>query len=197
MRAITRVGRHSGPKNSSPTMNLPTPYEQRLAEILGRLGISESYGMERKMMWFAEAAELVPAGLDIYGREQRLAPRAATAWRAMQTAAAGDGVALQLVSAFRSVDYQRQIIERKLAVGEQLKDILRVNAAPGYSEHHTGRAVDLTAPGCLPLTEEFERTAAFAWLAARAAQFCFVMTYPRGNPHGIVYEPWHWALAET
>ena len=74
-------------------------------------------------------------------------------WQTMQQAAAHDGIALLLVSAFRSVDYQRDLIARKLAKGEQLDSILRVMAAPGYSEHHTGRAVDLTAPGLAPLEE--------------------------------------------
>ena len=41
-------------------------------------------------------------------------------------------------------------------------------AAPGYSEHHTGRAVDLTTPACDPLAEEFENTQAFDWLHLNA-----------------------------
>ena len=106
---------------------------------------------------------------------------------------------MRLVSAFRSLNYQRQIFERKLSQGELLAQILRVNAAPGYSEHHTGCAVDLTTDGCPPLTEAFEHTAAFAWLVARAKDFGFTMTYPRGNKFGLIYEPWHWVapLAEN
>ena len=71
-------------------------------------------------------------------------------------------------------------------------DFLRVNAAPGYSEHHTGRAVDIGTPGCPPLEEAFEDTAAFAWLSRNAGAAGFRMTYPRGNPQGVIYEPWHW-----
>ncbi|MGO4780892.1 D-alanyl-D-alanine carboxypeptidase family protein, partial [Lysobacter sp. 2RAB21] len=37
-----------------------------------------------------------------------------------------------------------------------------------------------------------EHTGAFAWLREQAGGYGFVMSYPRGNPHGIVYEPWHW-----
>ena len=33
------------------------------------------------------------------------------------------------------------------------------------------------------------------WLASHAGEFGFSMSYPRGNPHGIVYEPWHWLYA--
>jgi D-alanyl-D-alanine carboxypeptidase len=106
-------------------------------------------------------------------------------------------VSLWLVSAFRSVDYQRQIRERKLAAGQSVAEILRVGAPPGYSEHHTGRAIDLAAAGCEPLTEEFERTPEFAWLAAHTGEFGFSMPYKRNNRYGFVYEPWHWSLSET
>ena len=40
--------------------------------------------------------------------------------------------------------------------------------------------------------ESFESTPAFVWLQSRAGDFGFEMSYPRGNPHGIDYEPWHW-----
>ena len=73
-----------------------------------------------------------------------------------------------------------------------MEEILKVSAAPGYSEHHSGRVVDLTTPGYAPLEEEFEDSAAFAWLCRSAAEHGFYLSYPRGNPHGIAYEPWHW-----
>ena len=133
-------------------------YEERVAQTLAALGIPATHGKKSGLRIFREAKELVSVGLDIYEREQKLAPRGAIAWCELKLAAERDGVALLLVSAFRSFDYQKKIIERKLAAGISLEQILRVSAAPGYSEHHTGRAVDVTAPNCKPLTEEFERT---------------------------------------
>ena len=147
-------------------------------------------------MLHAEATELVSVGVDIYNREQKLAPAAAKSWQALRSTASQEGVAFLLVSAFRTLDYQKQIWQRKLAAGETVETIFQVNAPPGYSEHHTGRAVDITTPGCTPLTEAFEQTAAFAWLHQRASDFGFTMSYPRNNPFGIVYEPWHWAFSE-
>jgi zinc D-Ala-D-Ala carboxypeptidase len=171
-------------------------YEEQVAQVLRELGIPVTHGKKSGLRIFQEAAELVSVGADIYGREQRLAPQAAAAWRALKFAAEHDGIALLLVSAFRSFAYQRQIIERKLAAGISLEQILRVSAAPGYSEHHTGRAVDVTAPNCKPLTEEFEHKPTFTWLGDRAKDFGFTMTYPRNNKFGVVYEPWHWVLEE-
>ena len=40
--------------------------------------------------------------------------------------------------------------------------------------------------------ESFEKTRAFPWLRDNAGAHGFVMSYPRDNRHGIVYEPWHW-----
>jgi zinc D-Ala-D-Ala carboxypeptidase len=171
--------------------------ETRVAQVLAELGIPVSYAVDRHMPFYAEAEELVSVGMDIYGRNRQLTPHAAGRWMQLREAAHQDDITLLLVSAFRSLEYQRQIFERKIRAGESLDSILKVNAPPGYSEHHTGRAVDLTTPTCPPLTEEFETTAAFAWLDQHAHRFGFAMTYPRENRFGIAYEPWHWAVQEV
>jgi len=132
----------------------------------------------------------------MFGREQRLERRAASQWRAMVASAGHDGVVLLAVSGFRSFDYQRKIIERKLAAGLTIEQIICVSALPGFSEHHTGRAIDIGTPGCPPVTEEFERTPAFDWLTRKGQNFGFWMTYPRGNRFGVIYEPWHWVFRE-
>jgi D-alanyl-D-alanine carboxypeptidase len=171
-------------------------FTRRIARLHQALGIPAAYPRLRGLPLQPEARGLVSVGPDIYQRDQRLLPPAAAAWRAMAAAAAADGVELQLVSAFRPVDYQAGILRRKLDQGQSIDEILRVSAAPGYSEHHSGRAVDLTTPGCAVLEEEFEHSAAYAWLGRRAAEFGFHLSYPRGNPHGVAYEPWHWAWRE-
>jgi D-alanyl-D-alanine carboxypeptidase len=165
-----------------------------LRELHTELGIPEDYGKDGTRPEYAEAGELVEVGPNLVGRMQRLTPETAAKWRAMQAAAAADGVTLLLVSGYRSIDYQARLIRKKINGGQSLGEILAVNAAPGYSEHHTGRAIDIAAPGSRPLTEEFEGSAAFVWLTERAAEFGFSMSYPRDNPAGFVYEPWHWAL---
>lgn len=144
-----------------------------------------------------EPRQLICIGEDIHARAQWLAPRAARAFVRMREAAASDGVELQIVSAFRSAEYQLGILQRKLERGQTIDEILRVSAAPGYSQHHSGRVVDLSTPGYAALEEEFERSTAFAWLSEHARRFGFVLSYPRGNPHGIAYEPWHWCWSQT
>jgi D-alanyl-D-alanine carboxypeptidase len=165
-----------------------------LRELHDELGIPEDYGRDGARPAFTEASDLVDVGPNLVGRMQRLTPAAAERWAAMQAAAAADGITLLLVSGFRSVDYQARLIRKKINAGQSLGDILAVNAAPGFSEHHTGCAVDIATPGSRPLTEEFEHSPAFRWLTDNAGKFGFSMSYPRNNAAGFIYEPWHWAL---
>lgn len=175
-----------------PSRAVPDPAARRLAAV--RTEVPKDYGPARGLFPQREPRWLHFAGIDHAGRECWLAPDALRAWRRMAGAARAEGVALVLVSGFRSADYQARILAAKRARGLAMADILAVNAAPGYSEHHTGRALDLTTPGCPPAEPEFAATAAFRWLSARAHEFGFRMSYPAGNPHGIAPEPWHWCF---
>ena len=141
--------------------------------------------------------KLVDTELDFYGRPQRLIPPALQAWSKMKARAAESGITLHLISAFRSPEYQYGLLKRKLDAGQSIEQILEVNAAPGYSEHHTGKAIDVGTPGCAALVEEFELTPAFFWLREHAGQFGFWLSYPRNNLAGMAYEPWHWCFQEV
>lgn len=163
-----------------------------LRELHQELGIQADYGATTGQPTFDQASELVDVGPNLVGRMQRLTPAAAGQWADMVAAAASDEILLLIVSGFRSYQYQADLIRNKIDAGQQLSDILAVNTAPGFSEHHTGAAVDIATPGSRPLTEDFENTEAFRWLQNEAARFGFSMTYPRDNPWGITYEPWHW-----
>jgi D-alanyl-D-alanine carboxypeptidase len=165
-----------------------------LRELHKELGIPTNYGRSTGLPIFREAGELVEVGPNLVGRMQRLTPGAARQWHAMVETAAHIGIQLLIVSGFRSVEYQAGLIRSKIAAGQVIDDILKVNAAPGYSEHHTGRAIDIATPGSRPLTEEFESTDAYNWLESRAVEFGFLMSFPRDNPCGIAYEPWHWSI---
>ena len=158
------------------------------------LGVPADYAERRRLAAFGEAAEseLVHVAVNPDGRDVRLVRPAAEAWHAMSRAAAEGRIELVAISGFRSIARQTEIIRGKLAASLRIEEILRSVAAPGFSEHHTGRAIDIGSPEHVELDEEFERTAAFAWLQAHAGTFGFALSFPRGNPHGIVYEPWHW-----
>ncbi len=164
-----------------------------LRELHEELGIPADYGSDGSKPSFPEATDLVVVGPNLVGRTQRLTAATAARWQAMVDAASNDGLRLLLASGFRSIDYQAGLIREKINAGQALSEILLVNAAPGYSEHHSGRAIDIVTPGSRPLTEDFETTDAFLWLCRNAGNFGFSMSYPRDNPQGFIYEPWHWA----
>jgi D-alanyl-D-alanine carboxypeptidase len=169
-----------------------TRYGAQVQRINDALGIPRNYGRIHRLMLQEECRELASVGQDAHGRERHLVPEAADAWHAMRIAALHDAVELEVASAFRTVEYQAGIIEHKLMKGQKMNRILAASAAPGYSEHHTGRAIDITTPGSAPFEEVFEQSAAFEWLIANGDRFGFRLSYPRGNRHGILYEPWHW-----
>ena len=162
--------------------------------LLEELGISRSAMLDRGLREYEEADLLHVADVGDDGREHLLIPEAATAWRRLKAAAADDGVTVYIVSAFRSIVRQAQIVRGKLDRGGSMEDVLTISAAPGFSEHHSGRAVDLGTVGARSLEVEFAQTPAFVWLAANARKFDFVLSYPIGNSLGYQYEPWHWCF---
>ncbi len=166
---------------------------RKVEALIKQLGVLLDYGQRHRLALVEEAQVLQFIGPDIFDRDQFLQPDAAHHWQALTQAALMDGVIMQAVSAYRSIDYQFGLLERKLARGQAIEDILQVSAPPGFSEHHSGRAIDITQPGYTPLEEEFERSPAFNWLMERSGQFGFSMSFPRGNRHQVIYEPWHWA----
>ncbi len=167
----------------------------RIKEIHRKLGIPENYGEDPYIPEQPEADTLVAVAGDILGRPQSLEPVTVKRWLALREAAMKDGFNLLVVSTFRSIDHQTSLIEAKLAKGQSIEKILLTNAAPGYSQHHTGKALDIAVTGCPPLVEQFETTEAFRWLTENAADFHFEMPYGRDNACGFIYEPWHWYMS--
>ncbi|MEY4519478.1 MAG: hypothetical protein RLZZ499_2078, partial [Cyanobacteriota bacterium] len=109
----------------------------------------------------AAESELAPVTAD---NSLKMRPAAARKFQEMQAAAKADGVTLTLLSAFRDVKTQEQLF---FGVKEQrvqnATTRAEVSAPPGYSEHHTGYAVDL-GDGQVPATNleiDFAQTPAF------------------------------------
>ncbi|TAF55914.1 MAG: D-alanyl-D-alanine carboxypeptidase family protein [Oscillatoriales cyanobacterium] len=150
-------------------------------DLLGHLPYSE-----------APLDELVPITDD---GVWELRAAAADRFLAMQAAAKADGVDLAVLSAFRTIaDQQTLFFEVKAERGQVATERAEVSAPPGYSEHHTGYAIDI-GDGNAPETDlsvDFEETEAFAWLEENAAYFSFELSFPFNNEQGIAYEPWHW-----
>lgn len=120
---------------------------------------------------------------------------AAEKFLAMQKAASSRGIILQPLSGFRSLEEQKRLFfEVKQQRGQVVSKRAQVSAPPGYSEHHTGYAIDIgdaKSPGT-HLSPAFGKTAAYQWLAKNAAYYNFELSFPKDNLQGVSYEPWHW-----
>lgn len=125
----------------------------------------------------------------------RLRKAAAKAYQEMEQDARASGVSLVPISTFRSVKDQEIIFfEIKAQRGQGATKRAEVSAPPGYSEHHTGYAIDIGDGGrpATDLSVSFEETPAFQWLEDHAAFYSFELSFPKDNPQGVSYEPWHW-----
>lgn len=172
-------------------MKLTAATRQALDYLRIPIAMIESRGLDEQ----PEARELQI--VDAETPAHRLTPDTANAWQSMQDAAARDGIELEIVSAFRSIRRQVELIERKLCQGQPLEAILTVLAPPGFSEHHTGRAVDIGTLDSPPAMVQFEDTRAFQWLQQNAARYRFSMSFAPDNRFGYQYEPWHWCYQLT
>jgi D-alanyl-D-alanine carboxypeptidase len=180
------------PSRLEPTPRSRSNRRFRLRQLWVQLGIPADYAEARYLPLQREAKTLVSIGRNPDGRLVKLDPRTANAWLRMKAAAANDGIELQPISGFRSVARQTRIVREKLAAGNSIRDILRIMAAPGCSEHHSGRALDIGSSDAPDLNGRFAQTTACRWLEKNAGRFGFQLSYSRRNPHGIGYEPWHW-----
>ena len=125
----------------------------------------------------------------------KLRQAAAEQFLAMVAAAKADGITLVPVSGYRSIDDQDYLFfDVKAMQGQGTATRAEVSAPPGYSEHHTGYAVDLLDAdrSDTDLDISFEATPAFRWLQQNAARFRFELSFPRNNAQNVSYEPWHW-----
>ncbi|BFM38482.1 M15 family metallopeptidase [Synechocystis sp. LKSZ1] len=158
-----------------------SPPPEKIDNILGHLPYAEAPAQELKVIR-ADG-------------QLRLRRTAAVQFLSMQAAARASGVNLVPLSAFRSIEEQNRLF---FTVKQQRNQATRkraeVSAPPGYSEHHTGYALDI-GDGNVPATNllvTFEKTPAFRWLQANAARYSFELSFAPNNPQGVSYEPWHW-----
>lgn len=145
----------------------------------------------------AEANQLVYIASYATGEYQRfecLHLDAAKALMKMISAAREQGVWIIPVSGFRNYENQAQLFQAQIQRKGSEKEAARVSAPVGYSEHHTGFAVDLADGSVLgkDVSQTFENTQAFQWLTKNARRFGFELSFPRYNKQQISYEPWHW-----
>ncbi len=129
-------------------------------------------------------------------------PEAAAAWERLQASAAAAGHSISLTSAYRSAANQAAIFNgRRTGTSDAaIDELLEMVAAPGYSKHHTGYAIDVKS-GSASL-HAFATTPAYAWMAAdnwaNAKAHGWLPSYPDGvDGLGPSPEPWEFVWVGT
>jgi len=102
------------------------------------------------------------------------------------------GLHVEVLSGYRVQSTQERIWKESVAAHGEAHT-RRYVARPGYSEHQTGLALDLTlydARGNAVEDDDFE---AYGRLFPHLHEFGFILRYPAGkeNVTGYPFEPWH------
>lgn len=128
--------------------------------------------------------------------------QAGAALEGLLQAAENDNCGLEVISGYRSADYQQVLwekeISKEMACGldyQAAKEKCALTLAlPGESEHQTGLAVDFGKKGDDDVSYDFIRSKQSVWLERSAHRFGFILRYPRLKEHitGIAFEPWHY-----
>ena len=107
------------------------------------------------------------------------------------------GGAIRVNTSYRTIADQEEMVQVKFNkyknMGHNDEEAMRlaytVAAKPGFSEHHTGLAVDVVSSDWEKCTNE----ECWAWMAENCQNYGFILRFPEGKEHitGISYEPWH------
>ncbi|MDO4538766.1 MAG: M15 family metallopeptidase [Coriobacteriales bacterium] len=107
-----------------------------------------------------------------------------------------EGIDIELDSAYRSVEEQQEIWDEfSKRYGD---DVGKIVSEPGYSEHHTGLAVDVfIIDGDTVIRDNDDLFAAeelFAKVHKHLSDYGFILSVLPGKEEvcgGLAYEPWH------
>lgn len=163
---------------------------QKTADDFGQCH-PKAYQVGIKHFKYDEAlkSDLVWSGYGVKNhRKYLIHKQAKPALDEMVKAAKKDGITLKPNSIFRSISRQKQIVDTKLKT-QKPYDIYHVSSPAGYSEHHTGLAIDFNS-----IDKTFDRSSAYRWLLKNAQKFGFEQTFTKEYSEwsGVSEESWHW-----
>ena len=144
-----------------------------------------------------EKVELVDTK-NAWDEDIKVEKKAYDAYLKLKNAVAKDGVTIELDSTYRSVKAQQELWDRWSADPEKGPEyVKKFVAVPGYSEHHTGLAIDICLRKNGELVYDNDEMIAdresFAKIHSKLADYGFILRYleNRQDSTGYTYEPWH------
>lgn len=148
--------------------------------------------------------------LQLEGENYKLQPQVWEAFKQMKTAAAKEGISIDLVSSYRSFTRQKSIWNRKFntfvkqgfTASESIEKIVEYSTLPGTSRHHWGTDIDIydasrPVPKSILIEANYENKGVYAklkqWMDNNAETFGFYLVYTNNDKRkGFKYEPWHY-----
>ena len=108
----------------------------------------------------------------------------------MKEDAKNEGLSITAASAYRSVSYQEGLYNGYLKRDPKAV-VDTYSARAGYSEHHTGMAIDFI--GSFGSLNDFENTKEYPWVRDNCHKYGFIIRYTAENQWitGYKNEPWH------
>lgn len=139
--------------------------------------------------YYKVADDFVPPDLETID-DQLLRKETGEAFIKMRNAASEEGLDIMAVSGYRSVEYQDSLYHSYLET-DTPDNVDRYSARAGYSEHHTGMAIDIF--GSVPGLREFIDTPEYPWVKENAYKYGFIIRYTQNGEFitGYEFEPWH------
>ncbi len=137
----------------------------------------------------------------------------AKALQQLKEAAKSEGINIEVVSAYRSFQRQKEIFEAKYNLftsqgdspTEAIERIIEYSTIPGTSRHHWGTDLDLIdasapRPKSVLQADHFHGKGPFCkfkeWMDKHAESFGFYEVYTNNAQRkGFAYEPWHFSYA--
>ena len=152
--------------------------------------VNKTHQLPEDWLHTIQLAETVNYAGETYELEQETL----THYEALKAKMQEEGISIDLESAYRSVEKQQALWDEYEALyGEEY--CKQYVAVPGYSEHHTGLALDicLIQNGAVVDSSDPIINDLFAAVHAHLAECGFILRYPAGKEDitGYSYEAWH------
>jgi len=182
--------------------------------IIGAIiGILPQLSFKTFLQQFSREQLIGKGNPQFYGDGFQLEKNTYEAFLKMKEAASQEGIDIEVVSAYRSFERQKQIFEGKykrftnqgFAPLNAIKKIIEYSTIPGTSRHHWGTDIDIIdrnapRPKSVLESSNFHGEGPFCklkdWLNKHANRFGFYEVYTNNTTRkGFKYEPWHFSFA--
>jgi LAS superfamily LD-carboxypeptidase LdcB len=188
----------------------------KISSIAGlSLAVLPQFSFQNFMESFTRNQLIGKGNPDIVGDSytSKMHKAAKEAFLKMKAEAAKENINIEVVSAYRSFQRQKEIFEGKykkftsegLTPEKAIERIIEYSTIPGTSRHHWGTDIDIIdanapRPANVLMPENFHGSGPYCklkmWLNEHAEKFNFYEVYTdNGNRKGFKYEPWHFSYA--